>query len=1692
MFKDTSHNDQPQDAVRFAKNAVTQRTSGAYTNEAGTKALARLLPGSVIIGAIAIENESVVLFSKYGNRSTVSIFSNGQINVILNLVVLPIPDTNLNLQVTHGIEGVFRLQSDGDMVIYWTDNLNPPRTLNLTRQKRSSEVKLYGIDPIDSSDRKFIDRLNLFPHTGPIPKADFKGVFMGGGLMTGVYYLCLGYTDLDNTTTPFSTVANPVPIVDAPEHVVPIESYDGSKPNVLSGKSIKWEVSNINTDMEYLSVGIIIIKGGEETALRLNDINISGRSSFSISFENESAGRLASVDELVIDPPHYETAKTIAQLDNTLYVGNLSGSLDLGYQCYANNIKSCAAIKPLNPFDPWVMNNDFLEKKKGGTDVIENGYRDPLNIVNYKGYTRNEIYAFYIGFVLNNGRMSYAYHIPGREPLENINTEDLTEDVRDHDGASFPTGVNENQLQNSANNRAWDVIGKAGKNQSMFFHWYDFSMLTPTGMNYWENMNEFYPDSDDFNVCDAENPGVIGNQLRPQGNNGNPVNVRHHKFASNVNADLTTIKDSNASELEVQTTRIAVVHWYWFGGIDNEPDKWTLRGKWGNDDAQAAQDWQAGISPVGMGETQLSLPPGFNNPEIFGNNAWSCLPEGNTRLLRFIQENKIGCNDYDEIEWQYDSNMPEGVEAVICYDPPSLGDQLGELWRMAPACGFMGIGTSTEAEANSVRIESVTWEHSVITNQYFPTPVTSLSRNDEPIKSWDPRPGWAAWVECEDRVVSTAPIEHEVQALGICLSDIKIPKEIADKVQGFKIFYAKRTHENRTVLGQSILHGMKDRESMDISGCDSEGDTVGLIDYWLASGLPVMTTENEPRQMFGFHDFYLLNRTMSLANATHVRLQYVTSFFNWSGTTSYYPSKVDTDEENSDNVNGSCYKPQVLTSFHAAGDFFRKKEHLNKVLENKGRAYVVGGTIYDSSQIGFQKAIYNVGGETLIALRTQRNLEYLVSPENAAWRTLRSDHSNPLFHGPYLNTQGEEGREDGLQLYTANLQAFKTDVFSPLDTQDLVWTGYEVLGDDLDKFVVDKDGNSIYGGPDKKFQTDDIYGGDTYICRYGYRMTHREEVNSTGEPNMGSIDHKSVMYTIVESTENINFRHIDSQVQVESSVAADIEEDTNNRPYFPGASLSDTLKPLADVDLTYNPDLETGNIKYNEDYSRLNDIKKILPLPLRLIQPVSFPTTVIRSAQTSANSVIDNFRLFQYDEIAIINNQRGELWKMISLDNMLLFHMENSLYKTKGKQKMKTSDEGDAYIGQGDIFAQTPDEIVHTDAGYLGTRSQWAGTVTPHGYFCVDNRNARVFLVGKGAEDLTGKRYGMEQWFRLNLPFYLQEYGFDGNIDQPVNGMGVHAIWDERYQRVIMTKKDLKPTQLFLDNFVESYTTTIGSIRAANGNFEILRDAPNFGWKAFPIKENEYFKRADWTVSFVTNRSEQGVGVWESFHDYTPLLYTHSGIDIHSFNQGNEYIHRHNNDEAMGVFYGERYNFEVEMVHNQPAGVNKLYSSLEYLVDVYDNVNGKFTRKDLHAGFNNFIIYNSDANSGDTLIEYMINVRKTEGRWKINQFRDMSSEIANVSPYYVGPHAGGNYNIPNVNLSGGITNEVPTTANIDMFNIEGMNEDLNPNYIDPTKVWYKQGKFTDLFLAVRLISNNSDNKLINLYNSFTNFRPQER
>jgi len=692
----------------------------------------------------------------------------------------------LNFDKYHPISGEFKILSNGNVMVYFTDNkytkvnfedylsgttttgtptseydyivdYNPPRAFNLTRQLKclasefAGEIFLYPNDVNDSGIH--IDRLNIFTDSGRIPIIELDGVNLGGGLKTGAYYLGLAYSDEDGFETNVLTLAPPVYIVPTPDDSFPIESIGGAPANTQTNKSIRWEIKNSNIEYKYLIPYVIQYIGNELKAIKLEVVDTYSPLGNPIYVTYTGIERVATeaVDKVIIDKVRYLSSKVMAQLDNKLYLANMTARKDLGYQRFANSIIVEPVTREMPNFDPryfdiyninegyaqlifpdnnttnttlypaavvgngdgataqtftnfiaanyndWHDGADYRDgtapyeylatrlgrvdaKYLQGLTAVQSkgyrGYRDPFLNFAYKSFRRQEVYAFYISFVLKDGSESYAYHIPGQ------NVDDYYKTWTDFQANILTFNPGE-IVVSRPNSRPYQYVDTS-------------ELSTLTDMGHWENESEFYPDTNDFDIWNVLSNGAA---IQLPGSSIRGLNVRHHKMPGNK-GNYSTIK----------------------------------------------------------------LNEDFSSPNI-------------------------------------------DIDAV---------------------------GSKEErAFAETVRI------------------------------------------------------------LGIKLSNLKIPKIILEQVQGYKIYFAKRTQVNKTILGQSLVHPANLYLAANFSATLEVAKDGPYFNIWAFEGKHITGGVHTKSAWFNyaymgqpvikFHDFNLLRNKHSLTGATHVDLQYIVTMQHWRG-----------------------------------------------------------------------------------------------------------------------------------------------------------------------------------------------------------------------------------------------------------------------------------------------------------------------------------------------------------------------------------------------------------------------------------------------------------------------------------------------------------------------------------------------------------------------------------------------------------------------------------------------------------------------------------------------------------------------------------------------------------------------------------------------------------------------------------------
>jgi hypothetical protein len=1640
MFKDTGRTDQPDDTYRDALNAVIDPTKIAVSNEYGTKLTVNIITSQNRlvnpVGQIALPNDDFIIFGVEGTRSYIT-YVDTKVNSFEFLLITPgnpgllQPELgDLNFDLNHTVYGEFRISPTGDIIIYFTDNYynlatepntgidyissyNPPRVFNVSKQKRfltdnplATPFYLYNLPGAK------IDTLNIFKHSGPIPQFNDVQILRGGGVESGTYFLGLSYADEDFTETNVLTVSNPVYIVPADEATIPFEMISGAPNETQTAKSIAWEVEVPSSDYKYVVPYVIQRIGTAQFVYKLEPVEIS--SNFNVVYSGTETVASAAVEDTVIDKVRYLTCRSLTQLDNRLYMANLTGRKDLGFQRFANRIKLSVGTQKIENFDPRrydhynlnegyakIINpdaadgfqddsltpNDYWKQDGRMFPYLENiialqqnaskGYRDSSLLYKKKTYRRGEVYAFYISLVLKDGSETFAYHIPGRNIVNATEKEQV---------------INVPGLEETAR---FDP-------EALVYQYADTSLLTTNeSTGFWENQHETYPSSPEFEIWGTNSLGIpqyedtLANKK-----------VRHHKMPSNKNANFSFIEQ-------------------------------------GSD---------------------------------------------------------------------------------------------------------------------------------------FSTPNLSNDSGDE----------------------GDVTFEESVRILFVQLSDIKIPRFILEQIQGFKVYYAKRTQPNKTIIGQSasfpavpILAG-----SLSNQRENAVRDSKHMM--WYMSGFThsrSLITENAATSgtylghpVIQMHDFNLLRKKHTVATTTHVDIQYIMTMQYWRGgyknaaptlvggewrfktfraggygdddyawvhpdlgntiDYEYDPNNISFDIAGPKNLDGRVVIAAKYSRPGQAGadigtgssSGYWTESNQDQILsglrsvfmiEPDGATYLQGlSFLKNVSSTAFKGATYlvNNSGESSIALSLASGLPVLRGFYSDAWLDKGGEAYTINQFGVSLpnrtTIQKSEASIGRPNFYLLNLCSAKTDVFEPFDAQQLVFTGYYHPIDSKINYETGQGQNpfqkaeidSYYTG----VTTSAIFGGDTFICRYGYRVTSQsfamkyfaKGINASWPSNANSdwgkwlygdipvdivngrtygnrvlfgignlgqrlhtIENESnwvkgdvdpvstVIQYFVESDDNINFRH-----------AGDIERGVpvSNSLYFDKFTAADVMyrSPLADL-------TKMDNILYEDQYSLVQDIRVTIPFSKRDKSTNLFPNRVIRSVVQDGNfnDTYSYFLALDYKDFA---QNKGQITNIFKLDNLLYIHTERSLFRTKGKQNLELGDATQAYIGTGDLFAQEPDEFIQTQEGYVGNYNLFGSLLTKEGYVFVAYKARKIFLITGQVAELSEN--GLDTWCDENIPFTLEAFGYNFtniNIDAPTGDYGFITSYDPGFSRILITKKEIAPTQTFI-NLFNAGTIVYDPVENVFINKKQERKL-NFS-------DPTYFVKSGWTLSFSTTFK-----VWASRHTYLPPLYAYNSTTLYSFDPDfPSKMYSHDDMENPGLIYDKLANFEIdfimtgEIVRSQQGIMNskiqdKIAQSVKFFTEVFTKTprNIQQVKQQFNPGFTSFYIYNTYQISGETELIYLKNIRKTDNEWSFNDFRDLSNTVVSTSL------VNGQVNVQGNDYLGSTV----TSEDISMFLTEGV---INPAYINPNKPWYEKRKFVDKFIGVRLIANNESKTLINLYSASVAYRQSFR
>lgn len=345
----------------------------------------------------------------------------------------------LGFDKSHQIQATIEKRGQ-DVNVYWTDNLNKPRTLTIPYPYSQDNVLEINGGTIDYSD---VDRETALFVENPAAKLEFLEVIEGGGSLTcgNKRYTGRFLTD-DFVGTDYFYPTNPINIYNAKKSI-PSE-IKGDAPGTVTGKAVKLKLSNIPSG-EFAYFELVAIEyEGENFAVKLvQRYKIGDETELIVSHTGASQDNIVlAPEEILALTAKVTKVKNLKIVTNRLFMSNFEEQIDKDLTEWASAITHSLEIKQIPSV--WRGNRfGASDASKSSYPTYRYGeYQDPNNVHNYIGYMMNDTYRFGIQVQWKDtGKWSNAYWLddirfdlqsanvttPNRRTANNITTTNFTD-----------------------------------------------------------------------------------------------------------------------------------------------------------------------------------------------------------------------------------------------------------------------------------------------------------------------------------------------------------------------------------------------------------------------------------------------------------------------------------------------------------------------------------------------------------------------------------------------------------------------------------------------------------------------------------------------------------------------------------------------------------------------------------------------------------------------------------------------------------------------------------------------------------------------------------------------------------------------------------------------------------------------------------------------------------------------------------------------------------------------------------------------------------------------------------------------------------------------------------------------------------------------------------------------------------------
>jgi len=1431
--------------LTYALNAALENfdsSSVNYQNEQGNELCVTFPEGYILIGTHFINEQNKHIFyitNPNTNGSEIGYMDNN--DCIYRTLVSALC---LNFSINHPIPKTVHKITNCTTEIYWTDGINPRRYLDINNIPKLLQTGSTLCDPI-YSDELDCNQLKLQPNFS-IPQITVTDITTGGELVAGTYQFAAQYSDASgNPYTSYYSVTNPTPIADISITTVNF--------NYTVGKSIVINMTALDTTGQYQYFNLAVIK----TINGISSVDLVGtyfieeaNDQITYTGQNKTDIRL-SINDIFEKFPYYDIAQDLTSVQDILVWDNLTSINRINYQEIASNMT--------------------LLWETYRIPANEN-YADELNATNLRGYLRDEVYAFEIVFLLKNGKQTDGFHIPGREKgfVENTSPNIIDTDP-DFIGEPEP-GTNYSpywKIYNTASVIGTspvylpDVTYKGPYQYGQFAYW-ESTEEYPCNIDVWGDLaglpirHHKFPDilvspAFESKLFTGPSSMVMGNDaVFPIGVSVDNDQIRNLISASSLTAEQ---KDDIVGYKIVRGDR---------GTNKSIVAKGILRNVGVYD--REGQSYYYPNYPY----NDLDVDPFINKT----NNAWTQLCEPFV-----VNVTALGPGGYVEIEYTSCNSDKRTREKLI-----TLG--IHNICATTKPLVLSGTATSAYGNYNVWRIASTGTAFQFCAGWKAEWTDEFGEIQQEWVEGWPTNSSYIINVKvgtepiCVDncdscgKTIQARPNE-DVRAADQCKVPVPQPP-ISDNDSYRQIFNSPETS-----FGQPFLGGILKLENVIFGG--GKGHFVQVKSN---AKYKLLTKEAQEDALKSAQDVGSLSVGFNATAMFTVYQAYLTIYVNGITRRNY------------------------AQSFNSIADY----NYSESVPNNQGvkqrnldiKRYLIPGV----QSVGDTFPINNYRRESSVYLKTVDFAEDAITPvaplpfpSNSpnmivAGNPKVTDYSRFTIGDSVACSSPEKEQDLRVVSYYASLKNQFVNQWGQMYSYETIDTGFQT--------DIYSSGTSI------------VFGGDTFISRFAFKtklpffIDNRvnapddsdifyDEIGNIAYPKFwhsarsiledytvtaggtgvltNIISYKAHKFDCPNSQlpappeSNPNRTYYDGYFYLfaygvpnfycESSYNTDLRQAFNNKEgdFWPHVS---TSIPDDWVQEDYVSIANDNTYTYNVTFSKQNKENTFTHLPPDWTSQLCFTYYPFRAIYSDSQNIdSDNkvnswltYRALSYFDFP---QNFGDLTSLDGIQNKaVLARFENKTLMYNNLLTINTSNPQAAYVGNPTLFKGAPPiDFAETDLGYVGSQNKFLLKI-PQGQITVDAKRGQVFLiVGTQVEDLSAFGSGMNRFFTDHLAFEILRYYPDVDTDNNFTGIGLHGVYDSKFDRVIISKLDYIP----LDPNIKYDSTT--------REFYIENTMNEFTFRTqVYLTDPEYFCNKSWTLSYNVNTKS-----WISFHSYIPNFY---------------------------------------------------------------------------------------------------------------------------------------------------------------------------------------------------------------------------